>query len=45
MKNLFIAILLVVSLFLSGCASLNALAKIAGLAVAGYGIYAAVESN
>ncbi len=43
MKNLLIVVVLIASLFLSGCATLNTLAKIAGLAASGYGIYKAID--
>ena len=43
MKNFLIAVVLVSSLFLSGCATLNSLLTIAGVAASGYGIYKAVD--
>jgi len=43
MRNFFIALVLISSLFLSGCATLNSLMTMAGLAAAGYGIYKAVD--
>ena len=43
MKNLLVGVVLVASLFLSGCTTLSGLTTLAGLAAAGYGIYHAVD--